>query len=127
MEDAIEVHTIPWSTIEEVLYSEDEFDGMSFNENDDGVTVVHFYGGSWTFHLFLLALAHKMGPVLEPHRQGYQQIFHTLLELTIDMPFPVPAPQDGKDYFACQLPNIRIEWPEPPTSPRLPNPFAENE
>jgi len=102
-----DVHTVPWHVIEAVLYSEEELDGIWFDEAD-GATVMYFYGGGWTLNLFLLGLAHAMGPVIAPDLKGYKQIYRTFSELTIDMPLPVPAPK-FTGFFSVRLPNIRIE------------------
>ena len=109
MDDEIVVHTIPWHVIEAVLHSEEEFDGILFDKDEDGTTVVYYPGSLWAFHLFLLSLAHAMGPVLEPERDSFHQIYHALAELTMDMPLPVPDTKEGDEYFSCKLPNVHID------------------
>lgn len=59
-------------------------------------------------HLFLVSLAHAIGPRLHPNRQGYQQIYHALCDLVMDMTYPVPTPGHSGHDFKCTLPNIRI-------------------
>lgn len=103
-----EIHSIPWASVAAVLWSEEEFDGIRFDEDKDGVTVVYSYGGMWALNLFLLALAKAVAPTIEPDFEGFKQIYHSLAELTMSMSLPVPAPKYGDDYVMCRLPNIRI-------------------
>jgi len=105
-----EVFTIRWETIENVLWSEDVFDGTHFGEDKDGVTVVYFYDSMWALNLLLLTLAKVMGWILEtdPPPSEFEQLYHTLADLTAGMSMPTPAPEFGVNCFSCKLPSIRI-------------------
>lgn len=102
-----EIFTVPWESVEAVLWSKAEFDGTAFNRDADGTTVVYSYS-RWALNLFFLALADAMGPIVSPDLEGFPQIYHTLAELTMDMSTPVPEPDHGPECFSCRLPNIRI-------------------
>ncbi|WP_378735489.1 hypothetical protein [Nocardia brasiliensis] len=105
--DDIEVFTISEERIMTVLHSEQELDGIAFDDDVDGALVV-YCDGMWGLNLFLLALAWTMGPDVEPKRESYQQIYKTLAMLTMGIGPPSPAPEHGPEALMVKLPAIRI-------------------
>lgn len=89
-----------------VLHSEEELDGVTFEQDADGSLVV--YSDVWTLQLFLFALAWTMGPDVEPQLEGHRQTYHTLAQLTMAQMPSRPAPEYGEEAIGCKLPALRL-------------------
>jgi hypothetical protein len=102
-----EIFSIRWETIRNILWLREEFDGIGFDHDEEGATVVYAYD-PWGLNLFLLQFAAVMGGILHEDPPTFERTYDTLAQLTMGMSLPSLAPERGDDVFSVKLPCIRI-------------------